>query len=54
VLPLPAFAHGSVTLSGDDYARVTAVIVNGDARVGNSGRYARDEQRFGVKLVRAG
>jgi hypothetical protein len=53
-LTLPAGGHGSVTLSGDDYARVTAVIVNGDARVGNSGRYARDEQRFGVKLVRAG
>jgi hypothetical protein len=51
---LPIGGKGRVRLNGDDYDRVTAVIVNGDARVGNRGRYTRDDQRFRFKLVRAG
>src|SRR5215211_461518 len=44
----------SASLAGDDYSRVTAVIVNADARLTNNGHYARDGQRYRVKLVRAG
>jgi hypothetical protein len=43
----------TASLAGDDYSRVTAVIVNADARVTSNGHYARDGQRYRVKLVRA-
>jgi hypothetical protein len=44
---------GAAALTGDEFARVTAVIVNADARVNGAGQYTRNDQRFRVKLVRA-
>jgi hypothetical protein len=49
---LPSGGRGSVSLSGDEYDRVTAIVVNADSRVSGSGRYTRNDQRFRVKLVR--
>jgi hypothetical protein len=40
------------SISADpDYKRITAVIINADGRVKASGRYARNGQRYRVKLV---
>lgn len=50
-LELPSGGRGSVSLSADEYDRVTAVIVNADARV-SGGQYTRNGQHFRVKLVR--
>jgi hypothetical protein len=52
-LKLRSGGRGSVRLSSGEYDRVTAVIVNADARVGGSGQYTRNDQHFRVKLVRA-
>ena len=53
VVPLIDGGDGSASLNGDDYSRVTAVIVNADARVTNHGGYGKDAQSYRVKLVRA-
>jgi hypothetical protein len=51
-LKLRSGGRGSVSLSAGEYDRVTAVIVNADARVNGTGQYTRNSQPFRVKLVR--
>jgi hypothetical protein len=53
LVPLIDGGEGSASLSGDDYSRVTAVIVNADARMTNHERYGRDAQPYRVKLIHA-
>lgn len=49
---LDAGGTGTSVLPADsDYERITAAVVNADARVNASGRYLRDDQRVKVRLV---
>lgn len=50
---LPAGGSGETVLFADTYGRVTALVVNADARVKNSGSYKRENQKYKLKLVRA-
>ena len=50
VVEMEAGGAGKAKLPGDDYRRVTALIVNADARVDPGGSYRRDDQPFRLKL----